>query len=265
MERHINKLDRASTSGEIIHPARGPRWKYRDISMELTAHLMRGRTRYAIPTYIGEGWGHAYLKIVVAAHLLHWGYEWTDVLWEYSPSDSTARKRADIFARGRNGLPSFWFECGTADNDKLRELRSALSSDVRLVNVMLWDWFRRWWNGDLLRLQPSLDSKGKRTAVWKQRANFSVVGVEYWAVYDTSTSARILFAVRPDGNDRYTYFDTGEGWSLSNISMLSRSTDSWASLIPGVAGGNRESGFGTYLPRRKEADSSSPKTVKRGA
>ncbi|MFQ6113626.1 MAG: hypothetical protein ACE5NG_05995 [bacterium] len=79
-----------------------------------------------------------------------------------------------------------------------------------------------------------------------------MIGVEYWAVYDTSTSARVLFAVRPDGNDYYTYFDTGEGWSLSDISMLSRRTDCWAPLIYGVAGGNRESGYDTYLPKRKD-------------
>jgi len=228
----------------------GARWNYKGISLELQAYLVHGQTRYAIPTYAGEGWGHVFLKVTIAAHLLQWGYKWDDIHWEYDPPDVAGQRRADIFVKGRNALPSFWFECRTTDDDKMRELRPALPPEVRVVHVMPSHWFLRWWNGDNLRLSPSLNSKEKRIAIRKYRAEISVVGVEYWAVYDTSESARILFAVRREGNDRYTYFDTGEGWSLSHISMLSRRTDCWTPLITGIVGDNRESGYDTYLPRK---------------
>ncbi len=231
-------------------PAVGARWSYRGISLELTAHLIHGGTRYTVPSYSGEGWGHMYLKIAIGVHLLHWGYEWRDLLWEYDPPDLLGKRRADLFTGGRGNLPCFWFECGSTDGEKLTELRTALSPEARVVNVIPLDLFQSWWNGKHLRLNPILDSKGRRAAIRKHRADTTVPGVEYWAVYDTSTTARLLFAVRADGDDRYTYFDTGEGWSLSHICMRFRRTDTWAPLIPGIAGGDRQSKFDAYLPRR---------------
>jgi hypothetical protein len=191
------------------------RWNYHAISLELTACLIKGRKSFPVPAYVGEGWAHSYLKIIVAAHLLHWGYGWSSILWEYDPLEIVGRHRADVYVRGRGTLPSFWFECRTVSIDKLRHLRSHLPSEIRLIQVLSHDWFLRWWNGENLARQALGDPALKRQAVRKHRGETSVVGVEYWAIYDTSTSARILFAVRADGNDRYTYFDTGEGWSLN--------------------------------------------------
>ena len=227
----------------------GARWSYRGISLEFSAHLIHGGRRYTIPSYPGEGWGHMRLKVVVAAHLLHWGYKWEDFMWEYDPPDLPGKKRSDLFARAQGKLPSFWFECGNTKDEKLAELRAACSPKTRLVNVLPLDWFRAWWNGKHLRLAPRFDSKGRRAAIRKHRAETTVPGVEYWAVCETSTSSRLLFAVRADGNDQYTYFDTGEGWSLSHLSMLSRRTDCWTPLIPGIAGDNRQSSFDRYLPK----------------
>lgn len=254
MERKGRQSVDATTSSEMTASGQGALWKYGGISLELTAHLIQEQARYLVPTYASEGWGHAYLKIVIAAHLLDWGYRWGDILWEYAPPDITGRKRADIFARGHNRLPSFWFECRTVGGGKFRELCTALLPDIRLVNVMPLEWFLRWWNGEHLRLEPSLSMKEKRAAIRKHRAETSVAGVEYWAIYDTPVSARILFAVRADGNDHYTYFDTGEGWSINHIMMLSRRTDCWAPLIPGRVGDNQESRHDTYLPRSKRID-----------
>lgn len=215
----------------------------------MTACLVKDGARFAVPAYVGEGWAHSYLKIVVAAHLLHWGYDWASIHWEYDPSDLSGRHRADVFVRGRGGLPSFWFQCRTVGDDKLRHLRSHLRRDVRLVQVLPHDWFLRWWNGERLRFKPSSDPMAKREALRRHRAKTTVPGVEYWAVYDSSTSARILFAVRAEGDDRYTYFDTGEGWSLSWIKKVSRRTDCWAPLFPGIASRNRHAGHGRYLPK----------------
>lgn len=225
------------------------RWSYCGISLELTAHLIHDGLRHTVPSYSGEGWGHMYLKIVIAAHLLHWGYKWEDLLWEYELPYLQGHRRADIFTRAQSTLPCFWFECGTTNDEKLAELRNALSPEARLVKVLPQHWFDIWWNGKNLRLGSSLHSKGRRAAIRKHRADTTVTGVEYWSVYDTATTARLLFAVRADGNDRYTYFDTGEGWSVSQICMLSRRTDCWAPLIPGIVGAHGQTSFDTYLPR----------------
>lgn len=246
MEQQGKQPDDTTTS------SRSARWEYGDISLELTAHLIQRQARYAVPTYAGEGLGHASLKIAIVAHLLHWGYQWNDLSWEYNPPDVPGWRRADIFVRESNSLPSFWFECRTTDKDKLRKLHSVLSPDIRLVNVMSKDWFVRWWNGDNLRLRPSLSAKERRVAIREHRAEISVPGVEYWAISDTSATARILFAVRRDGDDSYTYFDTGEGWSLSWILKLSRRTDCWAPLISGIVGDYQHGRHDTYLPRRKD-------------
>lgn len=123
MKREDNQSEDTTSKNQRTTLAQGARWKYEDISLELTAHLIRGQARYAIPTYPGEGWGHVHLKVVIAAHLLHWGYKWDDMLWEYDPPDITGRRTADVFVREQNHLPSFWFECRTTDDTKLLELR----------------------------------------------------------------------------------------------------------------------------------------------
>ena len=234
---------------KTTHPRNGAQWSYRGISLEISTRLVKDGARFVVPAYVGEGWAHSYLKIVVVAHLLYWRYDWAGIHWEHDPGDVSGRHRADIFVQERGRLPSFWFECRTVSNDKLRHLRSHLPRHVRLIQVIPHDWFLRWWNGEHLRLKPSSDPRATREAIRKHRATTTVPGVEYWAVYDTSTSARILFAVRADGDDRYTYFDTGEGWSLSWIKKLSRRSDCWAPLIPGTAGSDRYAGHSRYLKR----------------
>ncbi len=234
---------------KTTQPRSGARWSYRGISLEVNTCLVKDGVRFAVPAYVGQGWAHSYLKIVVAAHLLHWRYDWAGINWEYHPSDVSGQHRADVFVRGRGGLPSFWFECRTVSDDKLRHLRSHLPRDVRLVQVLPHDWFLRWWNGEHLRLKPSSDPRAQREAIRRHRAKATVPGVEYWAVYDSSTSARILVAVRADGDDRYTYFDTGEGSSLNWIKKLSRRTDSWAPPIPGIAGRDQDTAQARYLPK----------------
>lgn len=239
--------------------SRQARWKYGGVRLELEARLIHRRRTYVVPAYAGEGWGHSLLKLAIAVHLLEWGYTWEGIRWEYSPSNVRGHRRADLFAPGQGGLPSFWFECGGTDNRKLRYILRQLP-DTRIVHVMPHDWFLRWWNAHNVMRVRRAAPRDRRRLVRAYRARTAVVGVEYWAVYDTSTSARILFAVRPEGSDRYTYFDTGEGWSLSHILMLSRRTDCWAALIPRVAGGDRRSRYDAYLSRRKGADSYLHKT-----
>lgn len=217
------------------------------VTLELAARLVRGRSSFRIPIHPGEGWGHSLMKASIAAHLLRWGYRWADIIWEHSLQRRGLRKRGDLFACPRGRLPSFWFECGTTDRAKLRRLRRSLP-DVRIVHVLPHEWFLRLWNGTNLGLRPRLSTKRRRSIVRHHRGRITVPGVEYWALSNMSRSARILFAARREVGDRYVYFETGEGWSLSQINWLSRRTDRWAPLIPGVVGGKAFASHGRYLP-----------------
>jgi hypothetical protein len=215
--------------------------------LELVARLVRGRSSFPIPIHPGEGWGHSLMKASIATHLLRWGYRWSDITWEYLLQERRLRKRADLFARPRGRLPSFWFECGTTNRTKLRRLRRCLP-DVRIVHVLPHESFLRLWNGTNLGLRPGLSSKKRRAIVRHRRARITVPGVEYWALSNMSRSPRILFGARREVGDHYVYFETGEGWSLSHIDWLSRRTDRWATLIPRVVGGKVRAGHERYLP-----------------
>lgn len=224
-------------------------WHYGDVTLEVIAQFVKGEQRYRIPTDASEGWGHVFLKLSVVTHLLQWGYDWDDIKWEHALPGSQ-RYIADIFA-SKPKLPSFWFECGWCDSKKLGGLRAAFPN-LRIVTVTDYDFFINWWNGRGLSLKHSLSPKERRRQIRKHRAKTTVQGIEYWAIYHTSTSCRVMFAVRRDGEDHYTYLDSGEGWSLSNLLMLSRRTDTWTPLIPEIANGDlkRKSKYDNYLARK---------------
>jgi hypothetical protein len=113
-------------------------------------------------------------------------------------------------------------------------------------------WFLRLWNAQQLRGDLKAYAKTKRRVVRRRRARLSVAGVEYWAVSDGSASARLVYAVRAEGHDRYTYFDTGEGWTLSGIERISRRRDRWTPLIAGVVRERRSRIHAAYLPRLQD-------------
>jgi hypothetical protein len=221
-------------------------WAYDDISLELEVALIHEGQRYIIPTYGGEGWGHVFLKIVVATHLLIWGYAWEKLRWERCPPGGPGSLRPDLYAEGHDSLPSFWFECGTTEDEKLQKVIAALSN-FRVVHAMDVDSFLNWWNGGNVIPPHSVDKRELKQTVLQHRHQTTVPGVEYWGVRETSTSARILFAVRREMNGQFTYLDTGEGWSLSNIRYVSKSKDGFQPLIPGVVGHDQWRGENSSL------------------
>jgi hypothetical protein len=221
-------------------------WGYNEILLELQATLIHEEQRYIIPTYGGEGWGHVFLKIVVAAHLLTWGYPWKKLHWEQCPPGGPGNFRPDLYAKGQGCLPSFWFECGTTEDEKLRSVSAALS-DFRIVHVMDANSFLSRWNGQNIAPLQIEDKRKLKQMVLQHRHQTAVLGVEYWGVRETSTSARILFAVRREKNGQVTYLDSGEGWSLSNLRYVSRGKDRFQALIPGRVGNDQWRGENSTL------------------
>ncbi len=101
--------------------ASGELWRYADLSLKVTATLVRGRKCYLIPTHPGEGWGHVLLKIGIAAHLLSWGYGWERIHWEEAPAGA-GEFRPDIYAeRGRR----CWGLCGGYGENGFRTAQTA--------------------------------------------------------------------------------------------------------------------------------------------
>jgi hypothetical protein len=198
-------------------------WRYGECSLDLDPVLVRGEVRYPVPTHPGEGWGHVLLKVSVATHLLEWGYSWKHVHWEDSPCP-VAEFRPDIFAERQGGLPAFWFECGGTEDEKLRTIRSVLP-EVRVVNVIEFDGFPRWWNRG-----------NSKEEILAHRQQSALHGVEYWALREGSSTARFSHAVRRDADGCFTYMDTGEAWTLSGLRYVSKRRDRFGSLIPGFVG-----------------------------
>jgi hypothetical protein len=176
-----------------------------------------------------------FLKIAVAAHLLAWGYPWERIHWEQSPPEGPGRFRADLYADGHSGLPSFWFECGDTGREKLGGVVARLP-DFRVVHVMNVERFLRWWNGEDVVPSQVKDKRELKPLILQHRLETTVPSVEYWGVRETSASARILFAVRRGLNGPITYLDSGEGWSLSSIRYVSKRKDQFQALIPGLVG-----------------------------
>ena len=210
-------------------------WRYRGVSLELNPALIHRGRRYPVPWYAGEGWGHVRLKVAVVTHLLAWGYPWRKIHWKQRPRGAPRGTRPDIIADSHGDLPAFWFECGGVESEKLRRISQKLP-DFQPVHVMEMDWFGDRWNAEDRLSARIKDARTRRRAILRYRERNSVPGVEYWAIHEGSKSARIIYAVRRERNGKFTYLDSGEGWSLSGIQFVSRKKDGFQPLIPGIVG-----------------------------
>ncbi len=224
-------------------------WNYRGISLEIEATLIHEGHRCIVPTYVGESWDHAFLKILVAAHLLSWGYPWEKIHWEQVPPDGPGNFRPDIYTEGQGDLPPFWFECGWTEDEKLRSVVATLP-DFRVVHVMNAERFRSWWNGErpvlingeFIDTSQVKDKRELKRLVLQHRQEATVPGVEYWGVRETSRFVRIVFAVRRELDGTFTYMDTEESWSISHIKYFSKHKDRLQPLIPRVVGSDQWEG-----------------------
>jgi hypothetical protein len=217
-------------------------WSYGNVSVEVEAILTHKRRQYVIPMHGGESLDHSLFKVSIAAHLLAWGYAWEQIHWEEAPPHGPRGFRPDLYTEGNDVLPPFWFECWGTEEQKLHAIRRALP-DFRVVRVVDCEWFIKYWNGELglakMRsrkgTQPE-DTTARKQAVLKERESILPCGVEFWAVRGREREPRIIFAVRRELDGPLTYLDTGEGWSLSFFQYVSKRTDGFQPILPGIAG-----------------------------
>jgi hypothetical protein len=232
--------------------------------LEVQATLVNGGKRFPVPMYGGESLDHALFKISIAAHLVSWGYHWEQIYWETTPLQLPEDFRPDLYVKGHADLPSFWFECGGTRQEKLLAVVAAFPG-LRIVRVLDDDSFGRLWSGEsmyltgddgkLIRLEGVEGWQERRTLVLRQRESITPPGVECWAIRARERFPRIVWAVRREHDGRFTYLDTGEGWSLSSFRYISKRKDGFQPMIPGVVGDERWTGQSQgYIDKEQESN-----------
>jgi hypothetical protein len=221
-------------------------WHYHDVLLEVQATIAHNGQRYAVPMSGSESLDHAMFKVSLAAHLLGWGYRWEQIHWEETPPHGPREFRPDLYVEGLGNLPSFWFECGHTDQDKLRTVIAALP-EFRVVRVVDYGWFTSFWNGNdsfvvgdkNVRLDEIKDWTERKRLVLQQRERTIPPGAECWAIRGRESSPRIIYAVRRERDGRFTYLDSGEGWSLSSFRYVFNRRVRFQPLIPGIVGSDK--------------------------
>jgi hypothetical protein len=236
------------------------RWHYRDILLEVQAALTHDGRRHAVPMSGSESLDHAMYKVSIAAHLLAWGYGWEQIHWEESPPQGPSGFRPDLYAEGRGNLPFFWFECGGTEQEKLSAVVASVP-EFRVVRVTDCDWFTRLWSGEdsyivadkIVRLDKITDWKERRQLILQGRKRVIPPGAECWALRGRENAPRIIFAVRRELDGRFTYLDSGEGWSLSSLRYVFNRSTGFQPLIPGVVGSKKWQGRSQAYYRKEES------------
>lgn len=209
---------------------------------------------------------HFLLKLVVAAHLLNWGYKPNDIEYERTFRVGKDLYRADIFCQKKAGSllqKPLWFECGETSVHKLKNILKLTSNRVIWVidaihlihawngkemlfeknthllseaekRILLKQGFRletwrtkegekiRFWD-DINNINDlSLTKEEKKLLLNKNRKILCPLGVEIWGLSFDIAKSRILYALRRDIEENYTFFETGEGWSLSGFGYISK-------------------------------------------
>jgi hypothetical protein len=221
-------------------------WHYHNTSLEVQATLIHNGQRYAVPMYGGESLDHAMFKVSIAAHLLAWDYHWKQIHWEEVPPQGPREFRPDLYAEGNAHLPSFWFECVGTKQEKLSAVINALP-EFRVVRVVDCNWFAELWKGEgvylindkLVAFNRISDWKERKRLVIQQRESIIPPGAECWAIRGRENSPRIIYAVRRERDGRFTYLDSGEGWSLSVFRYISKRQDGFQPLIPSIVGSEK--------------------------
>lgn len=203
-----------------------------------------------MPIHGGESAEHALFKVAIAAHLLAWGYAWDQIYFEKTPEEGPPQFRPDLYVRAEGQLPSFWFECIVTGNEKLSSVATRLP-DFRIVHVIDVNRFTKIWNGEFKYLLGMNDTTPDELKDWKKRRKlvmgkreaFVPQNTECWALYGSESASRIIYAVRRDNDGRFTYMDTGEGWSLSSFRYIFNRKSGFRPLIPGVVGNEKWKGL----------------------
>ena len=217
-------------------------WEYKGACLELDFVINYKGVRYRVPVYGGEGLSHVLLKLVVVVHLVVWGYPWEKVHLEKVERIGSKAFRADIFVEGTDGLPSFWFECGDTDKEKLSLIAGHLHG-VRVVHVIHYQWFERLWNcnevilnDEFVPIESIEDRSVMRDLVKRTRESMIPPNTEVWAVNAVGGNPRIFYAVKRKPDGTIVYMDTGEGRSLSSFKFIPKAKEYYEPLIPGIVG-----------------------------
>jgi len=62
---------------------------------------------------------------------------------------------------------------------------------------------------------------------------------ECCGIRGTEATPRIIYAVRRQHDGRFVYLDIGEGWSLCSIRYVSKRSENFQALIPGIVGSDK--------------------------
>lgn len=221
-------------------------WHYHDISILLQATLTHKGQRYIIPLHGGESLDHAMFKVSTAAHLLTWGYAWEQIHWEETVPYGPKGFRPDLYTEGNEHLPSFWFECVATNQEKLQAVIKALPN-FRVVRIVDYQWFEYFWNGKdtyligdkLVEANRIEDWKERKRLITQQRESVIPPNAECWAIRGRENSPRIVYAVRRESDNRFIYLDSSEGWSLSSFRYVTKRSEGFQPLIPGVVGSEK--------------------------
>jgi hypothetical protein len=175
-----------------------------------------GKKDFVVKWNISEGFEHLSYKIIIVAQLLNSGFKKKNILFEYSQKFGKRNYRADIFVRKEKctSLKEIWFELGTTNNRKLKIIRKKFEG--RIIYVIEANELRKHWKCSFWKKQERHQEKIKN-----YRKDFFPMGIEFWGILPGGNSARILMAMRRDGEDRFTFFNTGE-WSLSQWGYIKK-------------------------------------------
>jgi len=113
--------------------------------------------------------------------------------------------------------------------------------DFRVVEAVDYDWFETFWNGEFfpVRTKRIKDWKERKRLIRQHREAAIPLKAECWGIRGTEATPRIIYAVRRQDDGRFVYLDTGEGWSLSSIRYVSKGSENFQALIPGIVGSEK--------------------------
>lgn len=200
------------------------KWRYKNIELILRPSLrINGKETV---WKIGGDFRHLLCEMAALAHLIEVGFDKDGVLFQQTMNIAGKKFRPDIFVPSKN----LWIECLGCELEKLRYLHKNFRG--RIVWIRDHKDFLFDWRADFIDKFDIGLPKEKRKELKKQHReeNFPL-GIEVWAMLLGKNTARILYAVRRDDDDAYTFYNSAEGWALSGLGYIRKRKDRVEGLI----------------------------------
>ena len=200
------------------------RWGYKDLELILHPTLrIKGKE---ITWEIGGELPHLLCEMATLAQLIAAGLDTGEILFQKRMEIAGRKLIPDIFVPSKN----LWMECLGCELEKLVYLRENFKGRVvwiREHESFLWDWEANFIDKFNFRLSNEEVKKQKK----HHREKRFPLGIEVWAMLFKKYTARVLFAVRRDGEDAYTFYKSKEGWALSHLGYIRKRKDKIEELI----------------------------------